>query len=91
MRSVGLRELRQEASRVLRRVAAGESVEITVHGRPVAVISPLQVRAPLERLKDAGEVDEAQGDISELPAPLARKAGAPAPSATLARLRRAER
>lgn len=36
MGSVGLRELRQEASELVRRVEAGEEVTITVAGRPSA-------------------------------------------------------
>lgn len=35
-----MRELRQYASRYLARVAAGESVEITDRGRPVALLVP---------------------------------------------------
>ena len=50
-----MRELRQQASRWLRRVAAGECYEITVRGVPVARLSPL---APpggaLERLAAEG-------------------------------------
>ena len=34
--SVGVRELRQNASVLLRRVKAGEIIEITEHGNPVA-------------------------------------------------------
>ena len=35
MASVGVRELRQRASELLRRVEAGETIEITDRGRPV--------------------------------------------------------
>ena len=38
--SVGLRELRQDASDLLRRVEAGEVIEITVAGRPSARLVP---------------------------------------------------
>jgi prevent-host-death family protein len=38
MESVGLRELRQNASEIVRRVQAGETVTITVSGRPAAVL-----------------------------------------------------
>ncbi|HUX65729.1 MAG TPA: type II toxin-antitoxin system prevent-host-death family antitoxin [archaeon] len=38
---VGVRELRQNASGVLRDVKAGVSVEITEHGRPIARIIPI--------------------------------------------------
>jgi prevent-host-death family protein len=36
MSTVGLRELRQQASELVRRVEAGEEVTITVAGRPSA-------------------------------------------------------
>lgn len=38
MSTVGLRELRQEASELLRRVEAGEEITITVAGRPSACL-----------------------------------------------------
>src|SRR5207244_1156571 len=41
MASVGIRELRQRASELLRRVAAGETIEVTDRGRPVALLSQL--------------------------------------------------
>ncbi|MFN2320698.1 MAG: type II toxin-antitoxin system Phd/YefM family antitoxin [Dermatophilaceae bacterium] len=40
MESVGLRELRQEASELVRRVQAGEEITITVSGRPSARLVP---------------------------------------------------
>ncbi len=36
-----MRELRNDVSKVLRRVEAGEHLVVTVHGRPVAEIRPL--------------------------------------------------
>jgi prevent-host-death family protein len=91
MTSVGVRELRQRASELLRRVAAGETIEVTDRGRPVALLSPLPQAAPLERLRAAGEVNPAMADLDELPAPLPLQAGQEPPSAVLARLRRDER
>lgn len=91
MASVGVRELRQRASELLRRVAAGETIEVTDRGRPVALLSPLPEAGPLERLRAAGEVDPATADLDELPAPLRLQAGQEPPSAVLARLRRDER
>lgn len=41
LNSVGVRELRQNASKLLDRVKAGESYEITEHGKPVAMLIPL--------------------------------------------------
>lgn len=40
MATVGLRELRQEASELVRRVEAGEEITITVSGRPSARLVP---------------------------------------------------
>ncbi|MGH3550556.1 MAG: type II toxin-antitoxin system Phd/YefM family antitoxin [Pseudonocardiaceae bacterium] len=45
METVGLRELRQNASEIVRRVEAGETVTITVSGRPAAVIRSATARA----------------------------------------------
>ncbi|MCU1492369.1 MAG: prevent-host-death protein [Acidimicrobiaceae bacterium] len=40
MGTVGLRELRQDASELVRRVEGGEEIEITVSGRPAARLVP---------------------------------------------------
>lgn len=39
---VGIRELRQDASRIIDLVKSGQSFLITEHGRPVAKLNPLQ-------------------------------------------------
>ncbi|HEX4219167.1 MAG TPA: type II toxin-antitoxin system prevent-host-death family antitoxin [Acidimicrobiales bacterium] len=44
MDSVGLRELRQQASELVRRVQSGEEVTITVSGRPAARLVPVTPR-----------------------------------------------
>lgn len=44
MTTVGLRELRQDASELVRRVQAGEEIEITVSGRPAARLVPVAPR-----------------------------------------------
>lgn len=43
--TIGLRELRQQASELLRRVEGGEQVLITVAGRPSARLVPVSPRA----------------------------------------------
>jgi prevent-host-death family protein len=48
MERIGVRELRQHASRYLHRVEQGETVEVTQRGRPVARLVPLD-RAATER------------------------------------------
>lgn len=40
MERIGLRELRQHASEIVRRAEAGEEVLVTVAGRPAAVLGP---------------------------------------------------
>jgi len=42
--TVGLRELRQDASDLVRRVEGGEEIEITVAGRPAARLVPASPR-----------------------------------------------
>jgi prevent-host-death family protein len=41
MERIGVRELRQHASRYLARVARGEVIEVTDRGRPVARLVPV--------------------------------------------------
>ena len=90
MTQVGVRELRQRASELLRLVENGETIEITDRGRPVALLSPMPSGSPLERLRAAGDLSQATGELDDLPPPLASRA-AELPSAVLARLRRDER
>ena len=67
---VGVRELRQSLSVYLRRVAGGESFQVTEHGRAVAILAPLPAGAsPLERLVAAGRATAPRGDLRELGAP----------------------
>jgi prevent-host-death family protein len=91
MASVGVRELRQRASELLRRVEQGETIEVTDRGRPVALLSPPPDGSRLDRLRALGEVDSASGDLDDLPRPLVLPSGIERPSAALARLRRDER
>lgn len=79
MERVGVRELRREASAILRRVSSGETVEITDRGRPVALL----VRAMpdgLARLKEEGLLRPASGDLLDLK-PIPLPPGAKPPSA----------
>jgi prevent-host-death family protein len=90
MTRVGVRELRQRASALLRLVEQGETIEVTDRGRPVALLTPLPKGSALERLQAAGDVDPATGDLDDLPSPLPPR-GKKLPSQVLARLRRDER
>ena len=91
MNSIGIRELRQRASEFIRRVEAGEIIEVTDRGRPVALLTPIPEAAPLERLRASGEVDGATENLGDLPEPLELEPGQVPPSSALARLRADER
>jgi prevent-host-death family protein len=91
MTSVGIRELRQRASELLRLVAQGEIIEVTDRGRPAAHLIPVPTGTALEQMRVAGEIDPASADLDDLPEPLVLLNAADTPSAALARLSRDER
>jgi prevent-host-death family protein len=91
MRSVGIRQLRQQASRVLREVERGETIEVTDRGRPVALLVPVPNVNRIEGLLASGRLVPAVGDLLELGAPLEPARGAPLPSEALAEARADER
>ena len=91
MASIGVRELRQRASELLRRVEQGETIEVTDRGRRVAILSPPPEGNPLDRLRALGDVESAKGDLDDLPAPLVLAPGIERPSDVLGRLRKHER
>jgi prevent-host-death family protein len=90
MTTVGVRELRQRASELLRMVERGDTIEITDRGRPVALLAPIPGGSPLEQLRRAGDIAPASGDLDDLPEPLPSTA-AKLPSEVLADLRHDER
>jgi prevent-host-death family protein len=65
--SIGIRELRQHASKYIRRAQAGETVIVTDRGQAVAQIVPVKSTGSsvLDRLIAEGRVIPAQGDLSE--------------------------
>ncbi len=64
---VGVRELRQNLSVYLRRVAAGETLRVTERGAPVALLAPLPERAgALDRLIAAGRAAPPRGDLLDV-------------------------
>lgn len=77
MPRVGVRELRQNLSVYLRRVADGTTYEVTERGHPIAVLAPLPERATLlDRLAADGRLRKGRGHLADLP---------PAPSLQLER------
>ncbi len=91
MTRVGIRELRQKASEYLRRVEAGETIEVTDRGRPIALLTPIPDAPPLERLRASGDIYEGVGDLDHLWPPLELGVGQETPSSVLERLRADER
>jgi prevent-host-death family protein len=83
MRSIGIRELRQHASRYLREVERGETIEITDRGRRVArLVPPPQAGTVVEELIAAGRLRPARHAAPD-GAPLEPAAGVALPSQTL--------
>jgi len=71
--TVGVRELRQNLSKYLRRVVRGETLEVTDRGRAVAVLAPLpQPFSPLEQLLASGRVVRPEEDLMALLPPRGR-------------------
>ena len=69
---VGVRELRQNLSVYLRRIEAGETLEVTEHGRPVARLAPLPPRRlnALDRLiADSRAIPGRGGNLADLGPP----------------------
>lgn len=87
--TVGVRELRQNLSKYLRRVQAGETLEVTEHGRPVAVLAPLPPPAEsvLDRLIREGRARPGKGNLLDLGPPIKLPPGSPSLSEILDELR----
>lgn len=61
MRTVGLRELRQQASALVRRAEMGEVMTITVSGRPAARLVPAE-RHVWRRFEEVADLFAGPGD-----------------------------
>ncbi len=68
---VGVRELRQNLSVYLDRVKAGETLEVTEHGVPVARLGPrpAERQSRYDQLVAEGRITLATGDRRSLPYP----------------------
>jgi prevent-host-death family protein len=65
MDRIGVRELRQHASRYLSRVAKGESLEVTDRGRPIALLVPVP-HDRWEEMIERGQIVVASDETSVL-------------------------
>ena len=68
MAEIGIRALKQNASAVVARAAAGEVIVVTDRGRPVAQLSPLP-SGRLAALLASGQARVAKRSLDDLPAP----------------------
>jgi prevent-host-death family protein len=83
MERVGVRELRQHASRYLSQVKAGKSVEVTERGRLIALLVPPDAdRSARQRLASSGRLILADRPF-RLPERTAPPAGGPSTAAAL--------
>jgi len=73
-----VRELRREASAILRRVSAGETVQVTDRGRPVALLVQA-LPDGLARLEAEGMLRRATGDLLDI-SPIPKRPGTRRPS-----------
>lgn len=84
MMKVGLRALKNETSKLLRRVAGGEQLVVTDRGRPIALLVPVAgasgashepIHQRLRALREAGRISWAGGKPQGLArAPVSRGA-----------------
>jgi prevent-host-death family protein len=61
---VGVRELHNQLSRYVQHVAQGHPVVVTMRGRPVARLVPLDAPDPFESLRERGLIREPTRDWS---------------------------
>jgi prevent-host-death family protein len=72
--SVGVRELRQNLSVYLERIKKGETLTVTDHGTPVAILRPLAPAVnALDRLVAEGRATSPRRSLRHLPKPLTVK------------------
>ena len=86
---VGIRALRQQTSALLKQVVAGETIEVTDHGHPIARLVPFRPGV-LDQLVLEGRASDAAGDLLDMADTLGLPAsprGPVLPSAALTELR----
>lgn len=71
MQSVGARELKQHTGEIIARLRGGERLLLTVRGRPVAIMAPIDEQAweaaisrEAQRVEDDGWLAAAEGAFS---------------------------
>lgn len=87
---MGIRELRDNLPAAIRQVRAGESIEVTDHGHPVARLVPIHIRSAYDQLVAEGRIAPAEADLLDF-TPLPVPPGMPTLSEILAEMRADER
>jgi prevent-host-death family protein len=89
MDDVGVRELRQNLSVYLRRIVQGETLRVTDHGHPVALLTPLRYTGDsvLDELESQGLLERPKHPRRELPRPVPLRPGEPTLSEVLQQMR----
>jgi prevent-host-death family protein len=73
---VGVRELRQNLSKYLRKIESGGTLKVLDRGRPVAVLAPLPDERPsLDKLIREGKAVPARSDLAAVEPLPRRKSG----------------
>jgi prevent-host-death family protein len=91
MVSIGIRELRQHASRYIALAKSGQRVAVTDRGRLVAYLVPADSGSPLDRLAATGQYEPPAGNILDLLPPPAAPEGSRPLSEVVQELRDEER
>ena len=93
--TIGIRELRQHASRYVDKVKQGQRIAVTERGELVAYLEPVEEpRTNYQRMVAAGQVRPAKGNLGELLAswePLPAEPGEKTLSEVLQEMRDEER
>jgi prevent-host-death family protein len=86
---VGVRELRQNLSVYLRRIAQGETLRVTEHGHPVALLTPIPNSGEpvLDELEAQGLLERPKVRRRPLPRPVPLEPGEPTLSEILQQMR----
>lgn len=90
--SIGIRELRQHASRYVAMARGGQRIPVTVRGELVAYLVPAeQPGSVIAQLEAIGQVRRGVGNLLDLLSPAPAEAGRPTLSETLSKMRDEER
>ncbi len=90
MTRMGIRELRNNLPAAIKRVRAGEGIEVTDHGHPVARLVAIHPRSQYEQMVAEGRIIPPEIDLLDIK-PVPVPPGTPTASEILAEMRDGER